>query len=784
MSMSRRQVLGGAAAAATLGSIPASARAEAGPATARSEAVEAGVAAAPLELWYPAPAPPDAMIEQGLPIGNGRLGALAGGDPASELLLITDVTQWTGTRNDVLTDDGQFPYDQDHFGTFTLLARLGIALPAHTSVTGYRRALELADGVVTVAYVHDGVTYRREIYASHPDGVIVIRMTQSGGGSYTGTVTLAGTHGEQATGASFGATFTNELAYGASVTVVGGHAGRVDGLSFTGCDELTILLAAGTNYAPNPATGYRDTAVDPVKRARTRTAAAARVPADTLRRRHVADYRGLFDRMAVTLGSSDPTQQGLDTWQRLQARAADGARPDPELEALYLQYGRYLMICGSRDSLPLNLQGMWLDVNNPDWMSDYHTDINLQMCYWPADRAGLTPCFDAFTDYVLAQLPSWTQLTKAHFNDPRNVFRNTSGAVAGWTMAISTNIHGGNGWWWHPGGSAWLCLSLWEHYEYTQDRRYLERIYPLLKGACEFWEARLLATMAVTEPGVTRGARKVLIDDHDWSPEQGPTNARGVTYAQELVWSLFEHYQAATGLLGRDARYRETVANLQDMLYLPQVSPTTGWLEEWMTPDNLGETQHRHLSPLMGLFPGDRIRPGAVPDTIIDAARNLLTARGFESFGWANAWRAACWARLHDAETAYKLVVRNLRPSVDNSNGSAPNLFDMYQVDPTRSIFQIDANLGTPTAMIEMLVYSRPGQVTLLPALPAAWADSGKITGVGLRGGFTLDLTWRHGRPVSARITSIGGRSTAVTFGADTRHVRLEVGASVVLGGW
>jgi len=777
MSMSRRQVLGGAAAVAALGSVPASARAEAGPAAASLENP-------PLEMWYPAPARPDAMIEQGLPIGNGRVGALAGGDPAKELLLVTDGTQWTGHRNDVLADDGQFPYGRDDFGSFTLLARLGIELPAHTGVTGYRRALDLTDGVVTVGYEHGGVRYHRESYASHPDGVIVIRLTQSGGGSYTGSVSLTGTHGEEVSGTSFGAAFANKLAYGAAVTVVGGRTGKVDGLAFAGCDELTILLAAGTNYAPDPAAGYRDPGADPVRQAQTRAAAAARIPGATLRRRHVADYRRLFARMTVSLGDSDRAQRGLDTWQRLQARAADGARPDPELEALYLQYGRYLMICGSRDSLPLNLQGLWLDGNNPDWMGDYHTDVNLQMNYWAAGRAGLAPCFDAFTDYLLAQVQSWTELTRTSFNDPRNRFRNTSGAVAGWAVAFSTNIHGGNGWWWHPGGNAWLCLSLWEHYEYTLDRRYLERIYPLLKGACEFWEARLVGTMAVTRPGITRGARKVLIDDHDWSPEHGPQDARGMTYAQELVWALFENYQTATGVLGRDARYRDTVGDLQEMLYLPQVSPASGRLEEWMSPDDLGETAHRHLSPLMGLFPGDRIRPGAVPDTIIDGARNLLTARGLDSFGWANAWRAACWARLGDGETAYRLVERNLRPSIAHSNGTAANLFDMYQVEPERSIFQIDANFGTPAAMIEMLVYSRPGQITLLPALPSAWASAGRITGVGIRGGFTLDLEWRRGRPVSAQVTSVGGRSTAVTFGADTRRIHLDCGASAVLGGW
>jgi alpha-L-fucosidase 2 len=787
---SRRMVLGIGTAAA-FGSLPAIAS-DAHPRSAPAAAPAAGPAA-PLTLWYPAPAAPDAMIQEGLPIGNGRLGALAGGDPARELLLVTDGTLWTGGRNDVLESDGQFPYETVKFGTFTLLTQLEVHLPEHTpaGVSDYRRQLDLAQGLVTTTYRHGGVTYRREIYASHPGDVIVVRLTQSGGGSHTGTIALTGTHGEvtaadpATTSATFSAALDNGLRYAAAVTATAGKTGTVTavgtGITFTGCAELTVILSGGTNYAPNPDTGYRDRRADPAKASAGRIAAAARAkPADLLHN-HVTDHRRLFDRMAINLGPSAPEQRGLDTWARLQARAAAGSAPDPELEAAYLQFGRYLMIAGSRDSVPLSLQGLWLDGNFPDWMSDYHTDVNLQMNYWMADRAGLGPCFDAYTDFLLAQVPSWAAITKSHFNDSRNRFRNTSGRVAGWTVAMSTNVHGGLGWWWHPGGSAWLCLNLWEHYEYTQDRRFLARILPLIRGACEFWEARLISTI-VTTP-VTKGTSKILIDDHDWSPEQGPQDARGMTYAQELVWGLFQNYRTACAELGQDARYSRVIRDLQEQLYLPEVSPKSGWLQEWMSPDNLGETTHRHLSPLIGLFPGDRIRTGAVDDTIIKGATNLLIARGMDSFGWANAWRAACWARLKNPDNAYQLVMHNLRPAVAHGNGSAMNMFDMYQVDSSRNIFQIDANFGTPSAMIEMLVYSRPGHVELLPALPAAWAGQGSITGVSVRGGFVVDLDWRAGKVTRATFTSVGGRSTTVVFGTETRTVRLEPGGSVTLRG-
>lgn len=747
-----------------------------------------------LLLWYPAPAAADAMIREGLPVGNGRLGALVGGDPAHETLLVTDGTLWTGGLNNVLDSDGQFPYSSNDFGTFTLMAKLAVDLPGHSqsSVSSYRRALDLANGLVTASYVHDGVTYLRQVYASHPDDVIVIRMTQSGGGTHTGTIALDGTHGESTAGdpaqgcASFGAAFVNGLKYAAAVTAASDGSGAVtvtaSGISFERCSELVIVLSGGTNYAPDASTGYRNPRVDPVKLAIEKAIAASKVPSTALLHTHVADYRDLFSRMVVTLGTSSAGQNELDTWQRLKVRAVDGAAPDPEFEAAYLQFGRYLMICGSRDGVPLNLQGLWLDGNFPDWMGDYHTDINIQMNYWMADRAGLSSCFDALTDYLLAQLPSWTELTRTKFNDPRNRFRNSSGRIAGWTVAYSSNIYGGLGWWWHPAGSAWLCNSLWEHYEYTQDRRFLERIYPLLKGACEFWQSRLISTI-VTRP-VTKGTSKVLIDDRDWSAEHGPQDARGITYAQELVWALFENYQSACSVLQRDSGYRRVIRDLQEMLYLPEVSPKSGWLQEWMSPDNLGETTHRHLSPLTGLFPGDRIRSGVVDSSIIDGARELLTARGMDSFGWANAWRALCWARLGDAEKAYLLIERNLRPSINHSNGTAMNFFDIYQVEPNRSIFQIDANFGTPSAMVEMLVYSRPGLVELLPALPAAWSRAGSITGVGVRGGFVIDVKWQNGRVYEAKVTSVGGRSTTVVGGGVSRRVGLEPGRSIVLHGF
>jgi alpha-L-fucosidase 2 len=789
--VSRRGVLksgGSLAALLAIGSLPvftASARA-ATPRPAVPALIPAGQATT---LWYPAPAAEASILQQGLPIGNGRIGALVGGDPSHDFLYLTDCSMWTGGLNATLGSDGQFPYGSADFGTFGLLAKAYLSIPAHTigKLTGYRRQLDLSNGIVSADYQFQQVGYHREVYASHPDDVVVVHLTQSGGGSYTGSLALNGTRGETGSAdqasrtVSFAGSLANGLAYGAVVTAASATGTvTVSGstVSFTGCEEVLIVITGGTNYSTNAATGFKDGTVDPRAVARTRAGTAAGLTGDALLATHVADHQALFGRMAVNLGSSGTAQRAMDTASRLTARAAAGSAPDPELDASYLQFGRYLMVAGSRTGLPLNLQGLWLDRNNPDWMSDYHTDINVQMNYWLPDRAGLSDCFQAFADYCLHQVPSWQQQTTSLFNDSRNGFRNSSGKIAGWTTAISTNVYGGLGWWWHPAGNAWICNSLYEHYQYTQDSAYLQKIYPLLKGACQFWEARLITT-TVTDPA-TGTPRTVLVDDNDWSPEQGPTDAHGITYAQELVWQLFQNYRAAGAALGLDPAYVSTVTGLQNQLYLPQVSSTTGWLEEWMTDADLGDPTHRHLSPLIGLFPGDRITADGSPAALLTGVRNLLTARGMQSFGWACAWRALCWARLKDGEKAYQLVSTVMAPSVNFSNGAAPNMFDMYSFG-SRSTFQIDANFGTPSAMIEMLVHSRPGLVELLPALPAAWSANGTVTGIGVRGGFTVDLTWRSGAVTSATLHSVGGTGTTVRAGGWSQTVTLAPGGSVTL---
>ena len=739
-------------------------------------------------LWYGAPASEQNVIQEGTPIGNGRMGALVGGDPARDFLYLTDSSMWLGGSNGTLDAEGQFPYEAENFGSFTMLSKLVIEVRDHglSGIGDYRRELDLANGYLRISYRKDGIRYLREIFASHPDDVIAVRLSQSGGGTWSGAIHLQGTHGEamqlspETASSHFSGTLRNGLAYAASVKAIassGSVSAENGALHFAGCDALTILYCGGTNYTPDAAKGYLDSSIDCLAWVRQNIEAAGSQTADALLHRHIADYAALYGTMQVDLGASTPAQRASDTWTRLQARAKPGAAPDPELEAAYLQFGRYLTIAGSRDRLPTSLQGLWLSDNAPEWMSDYHNDINIQMNYWLPDRAGLPGCFDALANYCLSQYESWSAITRQHFNDPRNGFRNSSGKLAGWTVAISTNIFGGNGWWWHPAGSAWLCNSLWQHYQYTLQRDYLVRIYPLLKGACEFWEARLL-TVRIPDPA-TGKEREVLIDDCDWSPEHGPKDAKGISYAQELVWDLFASYREAAAILDRDARYSAVIGGLQAKLYLPEVSSENGWLEEWMSPHSLGEPGHRHLSPLVGFFPGDRITVDESPPALIEGVTCLLDARGMTSYGWACAWRAICWARLKDAERAYQLVIDNLAPWQIRGNGTAMNLFDIYQLAPHKNIFQIDANFGTPTAMLEMLLYSRPGRIELLPALPRAWSAAGEVIGIGARHGFVVDMRWKDGAVTHATVRSVGGTRTQLKIGTRVREISLHAGESI-----
>lgn len=689
-------------------------------------------------------------MTQALPIGNGRMGAMVFGGTGTERIQFNEISLWTGDDKDT--------------GAYQAFGDLFIEL-GHTTPEQYRRELDLRDAVHRVSYRVGDVEYRREYFCSAPDQVMVLRFTASKPGAYSGVIRLAGTHKEvvmaQADHLSFASALTNGLAYEAQVRVLtdGGEWTVKDGaLACKGATSFTILLAAGTAYVPDYDKGWRGAHPHEAVMRQIETAAHktyARLLAD-----HTADYQKLFNRVVLDVGQTLPTVANVDTERRLIAYGKGGL--DPDLEELLFQYGRYLLISSSRPgSLPANLQGLWNDSNNPPWRSDYHSNINIEMNYWPAEVANLAECHQPFLDYINNQRAVRSKATQEYYKCKR-----------GWTVQTENNIYGGASWNWNPPGSAWYAQHVWEHYAFGDNTNYLKNFaYPILKEVCEFWEDRL-----VTLPDGS------LVTPDGWSPEHGPHEA-GVTYDQEIVWDLFTNYIEASTELGMDADYRTKVMAMREKLVKPRIGKW-GQLQEWMADIDDPKDTHRHVSHLFALHPGRQISPMATPE-MAAAAKKSLEARGDLSTGWAMAWRINFWARLLDGDHAYRLL-RNLMKIVGGTGtdygtggGVYANLFDAHPP------FQIDGNFGATAGIAEMLVQSHNRnagmrEIHLLPALPATW-PTGSVKGLRARGGVEVAMEWKDGQLAKAHLRSPLGGTFQVRLNKDVVKVEIKPGATVTL---